>query len=204
MAAKSAKNIVTIKITKEDLFKSKKSGMPQIGIRVSCPEQVIDGHRYPARSEMYFLAPFRNYKFQVSGSPTGNGDYGSGQVVNLHNIISVFSATTTPQFSNVAWGDKNEKGNIIHEVMKGLANNALMQFINITFRGYDGYKLDIESYTANDLDDMFGTGDGIPYIPIMDAVEVFVFASIIYLRKYYEYHNIPEYQLKWLDSLKEI
>ena len=198
----SAKNIVKIHIGKDCVVK-KDSDMPQMRIDISVPEQVIDGYRHKISERQYYMTPFRNYKFQVSGNEKGNGDYGSCQVVNLHHIIKVLSATSTPNYSNVSWGDKNEKGNIIHEVMKGLANNALMEFVTRHFSEYDGYKITIDNISSDDLKEMFGDGDDVPFM-YLDALDLFVFASIIYLRKYYEYHNIPEYQTRWFDNIPKI
>ena len=35
----------------------------------------------------YFLQPFRGYRFQISGSAKGSGDYGSSTVVGLANVL---------------------------------------------------------------------------------------------------------------------
>jgi hypothetical protein len=59
--------------------------MIRIGERVEasipCIE-ILNGER------KYYLAPFRGYKFQVSGTLDGGGDYGSTEVVGLLNIYN--------------------------------------------------------------------------------------------------------------------
>ena len=191
-----AKNIVQINIKKDGLFKLE-SGMPILRIDVDFPEQVIDGVKYPKHHKAYWLSPFRLYKFQVSGNAKGERDCGSSAVVNLHHIVETFTTTATPPMSNVVWGDRNEKGFIIHEVMKGLANTAFANFLQIEFREYDGYSINIDL-----APEIKGDIEEVKYLDIyMTMMDAFVFASIIYIRKHYEYHNIPTYQTDWYDSL---
>ena len=195
---KIAKNIVRVNIKADSIFISE-SGMPQLKIDVDMPEQIIDKFRHPKRHMEYWMSPFRLYKFQISGGPHGEGDCGSCEVVNLHHVIEVLQVSSTPDRSNVCWGDKNEPGNIIHTVFKGMANTALVDFLTKAFRGYDGYSLKIENYPDIKVPGEFN----IPFM-YMDALDAFVFASIIYIRQKYEYKNIPEYQVKWLKTLPEL
>ena len=192
----AAKNVVNINIKNDALFKTE-SGFPQLRIDIDYPEQVIDKVRYPKHHKAYWLSPFRLYKFQVSGGPNGEGDFGSSDVVNLHHVIETFSVTSTPNMSNVGWGDRNENGFIIHEVMKGMANTAFNNFIRVHFSDYDGVKINID--IAPEID---GDIEEIKYLDIyMNMMDAFIFASIIYIRRYYKYRNIPEYQIKWFESL---
>ena len=48
---------------------------------------VEDYERKVKRNTIY-LSPFRGYRFQVSGSLDGNGDYGSTEVVGLGNVLN--------------------------------------------------------------------------------------------------------------------
>ena len=44
----------------------------------------------------YYLTPFRGYRFQVSGSRDGDGDYGSSPVVHYHELLGgLHNAVTT-------------------------------------------------------------------------------------------------------------
>lgn len=55
-------------------FNEKESGMPTLEILND-----IDNKKY-------YIHPFMGYKFQVSGTAEGGGDYGSTEVVGLANI----------------------------------------------------------------------------------------------------------------------
>lgn len=48
---------------------------------------VIEIHVKETGQSVGWLAPFRAYRFQVSGSPTGDGDFGSTEVIGLCNCI---------------------------------------------------------------------------------------------------------------------
>lgn len=195
----AAKNIVQINIKSDGLFKLE-GEMPLLRIDVNFPEQVIDGIKYPKHHKTYWLSPFRLYKFQVSGNAKGERDCGSSVVVNLHHVVETFSATSTPNMSNIAWGDRNEKGFIIHEIMKGLANTAFTNFLQIEFRDYDGVNINID--LAPEIE---GDIEEIKYLDIyMTMMDAFIFASIIYIRKHYKYNNIPEYQTRWFDNIPKI
>jgi len=44
----------------------------------------------------FYLTPFRGYRFQVSGSTDGDGDYGSSPVVHYHEMLcGLHNAVTT-------------------------------------------------------------------------------------------------------------
>lgn len=47
---------------------------------------VVDFERKVNKSTVY-LSPFRGYRFQVSGTFDGHGDYGSTEVVGLGNVL---------------------------------------------------------------------------------------------------------------------
>lgn len=110
-------------------------GIPVLEIKMDIDN---DGHQ---ENRTFYLAPFRCYKFQVSGTIEGQMDYGSGQVIGLKNITSSemdgsgrgFESNATPR-------------GIQFEILQGLANNAIMNFLHYPhFRGtMPAYTIDFD------------------------------------------------------------
>lgn len=72
-----------------------------------------------------YLAPFRGYRFQVSGTFDGEGDYGSSEVVGLKNAILKNTGTSDDSWyyrSNCNTHDTSI------EMLLGLATIALAKF----------------------------------------------------------------------------
>lgn len=66
-----------------------RSGIPTL--------EIVAGNR------SYFLTPFRGYRFQVSGSRDGDGDYGSSPVVHFkENFGGIHYAITTGVIDSAA------------------------------------------------------------------------------------------------------
>ena len=72
-----------------------------------------------------YLAPFRGYRFQVSGTFDGDGDYGSSEVVGLKNAI--LKSTGTSNNSLYYRSNCNAHDTSI-EMLLGLATIALAKF----------------------------------------------------------------------------
>ena len=61
-----------------------------------CLEVKIEGFEHT-----YYLSPFRGYKFQVSGTVDGSGDYGSTDAFGLGNIVNMRRGSGTGYQSNL-------------------------------------------------------------------------------------------------------
>ena len=72
-----------------------------------------------------YLAPFRGYRFQVSGTFDGEGDYGSSEVVGLKNAI--LKSTGTSDESLYYRSNCNTHDTSI-EMLLGLATIAVAKF----------------------------------------------------------------------------
>lgn len=106
--------------------------------------------------EVGYLAPFRNYAFQVSATFDGCGDLGSSKVIGLQNVIRSNGGGHGP--SNLNWEETT------WELLKGQACIALMQFasrdhayINLNSAGYFGNQQasNGEKVWCNNLMDLF-------------------------------------------------
>ena len=75
-----------------------------------------------------YLHPFRGYRFQVSGSAEGNGDYGSSEVVGLANIVTgrYTGRDTAANPSLSVWASNS--GDIVCSIFEAFAWNALFEF----------------------------------------------------------------------------
>ena len=75
-------------------------------------------------NEVGFMSPFRNYKFQVSGTFEGDRDIGSSKVVGLGNIwhANKSRGDGIGYQSNLTWFDTKK------ELLKGQAALALLDF----------------------------------------------------------------------------
>jgi hypothetical protein len=95
-------------------FKLGETEMTEGGMPIA-PVYVVDenGAVQCGGEEVGWLAPFRGYKFQVSGSKEGSGDMGSSQVVGLKNLDALDTRMAAPNnrsiySSNLRWGLPDE------------------------------------------------------------------------------------------------
>ena len=87
------------------------------------------------RTRIGFLAPFRGYRFQVSGNITGDGDYGSSEVVGLARIL--LADYNMPEDKAGTWGYQSNirTENIGIYILETLAEIAIGKFTNGGERG---------------------------------------------------------------------
>jgi hypothetical protein len=158
----AAKNIVRVSARISDIISviqnyaikdySGRLGFPTLVIHVDYPEQVIDGIKEPARSRKYYLTPFREYCFQISGSLSGDGDHGSTQVVDLHAVLGSIMNYSEPYRATVYYGTESigTRSNVAFHIMKGLILEAIDQFTYRKINGnYDGYITDFNDSDAD-------------------------------------------------------
>lgn len=90
-----------------------------------------------------YLAPFRGYRFQVSGTFNGQGDYGSSEVVGLKNAIIKSTGS-----SDESWYYRSNCNahNTSIEMLLGLATIAVAKFC----RNRDYIMPDINLYCWRD------------------------------------------------------
>lgn len=105
-------------------------------------------------NEVGYLSPFRNYKFQVSGTFEGDRDIGSSKVVGLGNIwhANKSRGDGIGYQSNLTWFDTKK------ELLKGQAALALLDFerhdYKVSLGSFREIKLsnDETVWVDNDLD----------------------------------------------------
>ena len=105
-------------------------------------------------NEVGYLSPFRNYKFQVSGTFEGDRDIGSSKVVGLGNIWNANKSRGDGigYQSNLTWFDTKK------ELLKGQAALALLDFerhdYKVSLGSFREIKLsnDETVWVDNDLD----------------------------------------------------
>lgn len=76
----------------------------------------------------FYLSPFRAYKFQVSGTFEGGGDYGSSMVVGLSNCIVDYFAICNGEIGRQS---NCSEQRISKEILRGQAALAIMDFCRI-------------------------------------------------------------------------
>ena len=156
MKKKVAKNIVQINVFTNDIFlckfenEGKVNYMPELKIVVSFPEIVYtnkDGNtiKKNPHTEIFYMTPFRDYRFQISRSISGEGDYASTEVIGFYNLISTLMAgkdivKLVP--TNVSYDDRyiGTHSNIICQLIDSMIRACFQKFITQSpiFDKYDG------------------------------------------------------------------
>lgn len=89
----------------------------------------------------FYLQPFRAYRFQVSGSATGSGDYGSSPVIHYKELSSLHYAVTTGILDSAARDALSRfadgRGVMPHI---GACTHAYYEFIDLCHRWLYGTK----------------------------------------------------------------
>jgi hypothetical protein len=100
------------------------SVMPQLQINI------IDNtdSENPVVKRVYYLSPFRLYRFQVSGSLNGSGDYGASPVVGLGNIVGIRPNTPVDTKGFSAFSSNIFSDNYGQCIMKSMAYEAIVKF----------------------------------------------------------------------------
>lgn len=150
MSNKPAKNIISINLNKENVVLYEvdhDTHIPVLKITVVYPEVVINNKKIAKKSVNYWLSPFRDYKFQVSGSIDGQGDWGGTEVIGLFNMVEALSSFTDFKKSNVAYGTKyiGTHSNILATTLEAFIKQAFFDFTRRIdlFDNYDGIKVNI-------------------------------------------------------------
>lgn len=96
------------------------------------------------------MSPFRDYRFQISGSIDGRGDFASTEVVGFYNIISTILRGKNDDKlipTNVTYDEKyiGSHANIICHIMDSMIRACFQKFITDSpiFKKYDGVKVNL-------------------------------------------------------------
>jgi len=85
-----------------------------------------------------YLQPFRGYRFQISGSTSGQGDYGSSPVLGLANFLSLDADINATDSNSSIYASNS---NVLIGTFEAFCNMAFQRFVNLhdctTFMKYD-------------------------------------------------------------------
>lgn len=134
-------NIVEVSASNNDLVLlctkyGPKIGFPELKLTVHFPEickKVGENtpYRFKEHYREYWLAPFRNYCYQISGDANGDGCFGDTPILGLHNLFHAILNETGEQESNARWGyGKLSIGHASFQIFKALAFQCLDSFCN--------------------------------------------------------------------------
>lgn len=159
---KSAKNIVNINVLTNDIIicrfedeNGKANYMPELKITVSFPEIVFKNSKGQSikktpHTEIFYMSPFRDYRFQISGSISGEGDYASTEVIGFYNLITtLMNAKDTAKLvpTNVAYDERyiGTHSNIVCQLIDSMIRACFQKFITDSpvFSKYDGIKVNL-------------------------------------------------------------
>ena len=184
-----------------------KFGFPELMLTAYFPEICIKEEEDPAgiairsvrrkeHTRFYWMAPFREYSYQISGSIDGDGCFGDTPVLGLHNL---FHATFSDgyQSSNTRWGyGKITMGHASFQIFKALAYQCLDSFYNwgsTDIYRYDGVKT---NFSGKEYERYSERGD---------MLDRYTMAVLIYLAMREErYDLISKEDYEWYFSLPRL
>lgn len=129
--------------------------LPNLKITVRLPETTItnkDGKtiKKDARTEVFYMSPFRDYRMQISGSIDGDGDYASTEVIGFYNLINNLMAGGDRAIlapSNVTYNDMHigSHSNIVTQLIDSMIRACFNKFITDSpiLRNCDAIKVNL-------------------------------------------------------------
>lgn len=129
--------------------------LPNLKITVRLPETTItnkDGKtiKKDARTQVFYMSPFRDYRMQISGSIDGDGDYASTEVIGFYNLINNLMAgkdraRLAP--TNVTYDDRylGSHSNIVTQLIDSMIRACFNKFITDSpiLRNCDAIKVNL-------------------------------------------------------------